>query len=246
MAVDGRAERFRPDEHVRRRSLGILVDQRPRAVQHRLGAGLAASASRAGHSAGIQRRRRNDRRDSVERLLQTLRERPARERATPAASDHGQTHELHRVVDPGERRAGPIRVRPTISSHGVRERDEMAGEIAAVDRRDVLRLERLGAPRVVPVVEVAAEALEAPHRLERGLETLDGVERAEPAEIARGHRGQQIQADVRGRRAMRDDRARRLLEVVGRQARGLRGRRTSRRTATSAARSTGARARPPA
>src|SRR6266446_8242199 len=84
----------------------------------------------------------------------------------------------------------------------------MAGEIAAVDRRYVLRLERIAVLRVVPVVEVAAETLEGVHRLERGLETLDSVERADPAEIARGHRGQQVQSDVRGRRAMRHHRAR--------------------------------------
>src|SRR5438093_7616556 len=37
----------------------------------------------------------------------------------------------------------------------------MAGEIAAVDRRYVLRLESIAVPRVVPIVEVAAETLEA-------------------------------------------------------------------------------------
>src|SRR5207302_1642485 len=86
------------------------------------------------------------------------------------------------VLDPGERR--PIEA--WALDHllaGVRERDEMAGEIAAVDGRNVLRLERVAVLRVVPVVEVAAEALEGMQRLQRGLETLDDVERANPTEI---------------------------------------------------------------
>jgi hypothetical protein len=70
----------------------------------------------------------------------------------------------------------------------MRECDEMTREIAAVDRRDVLRLESVAVLRVVPVVEVAAAALEGVQRLQRGLETLDDIKRADPAEIARGHR----------------------------------------------------------
>src|SRR5206468_9861233 len=100
---------------------------------------------------------------------------------------------------------------------GYRECDMMPREIAAFDRRDVLRLESVAVLRVVPVVEVAAAALEGVQRLERGLETLDDVEGADPAEIASGHRRQQIQSDVRGRRAVRNHRARYLLEVVRRQ-----------------------------
>src|SRR5207247_3977993 len=91
--------------------------------------------------------------------------------------------------------------------------DEMTGEISAVDGRHVLRVEGTTVLRVVPVVEVAAKPLETVHRLERGFQPLDGVERADPAEVARRDRGQEIQPDVRGRRAMRDHRTRRLLEV---------------------------------
>src|SRR5207247_4346569 len=78
---------------------------------------------------------------------------------------------------------------------GVADRDEMTGEVSAVHRRHVLRLERVAVFRVVPVVEVAAEALKDAHRLARGLESLDGVERPEPAEIASGHGGQEVQPE---------------------------------------------------
>ena len=44
---------------------------------------------------------------------------------------------------------------------GVGERDQMAGQIAAVDRGDIARLERPQIARVVPVVEMAAEPLRA-------------------------------------------------------------------------------------
>ena len=93
----------------------------------------------------------------------------------------------------------------------------MAGEIPAVHRRYVPGVERTAVSRVVPVVEVAAEALEAGHRLERGLEPLDGVDGPEPAKIVGGHGGQQIEPEVRRRRAVRHHRVRLFLEVVGRQ-----------------------------
>src|SRR5207247_8036403 len=71
--------------------------------------------------------------------------------------------------------------------------------------------------RVVPVVAVAAEAMEAGHRSERGLQSLHGINAAEPTEIEGGDGGQQIQPEVRGRRAVRDNRAWIFLDVVGRQ-----------------------------
>ena len=98
---------------------------------------------------------------------------------------------------------------------GMRERDEMAGEVSAVDRRDVLRFERSAVRGVIPVVEVPAKALETVHRVQCGFETLDRIDGAEPAEIPGRHRRQHIQSDVGGRCAMRHDRARRFLKVVG-------------------------------
>src|SRR5205814_4250039 len=100
---------------------------------------------------------------------------------------------------------------------GVPERDQMTAEISAVDRRHVLRVERTAIARVVPVVKVAPEALEAVHRLERGLQSFDRVAGADPSEIAGGDDGEEVEADVRRGRAMRDDWTRRFLEVVRRQ-----------------------------
>ena len=100
---------------------------------------------------------------------------------------------------------------------GLRQRGQVSGEIPAVDRRDVGRIERAQRARVVPVVVMSAEALHAEQRVERRLETLDGVEQADPAEVARGHRREQIEPDVRRRGPVRDDRLRILLEVVGRE-----------------------------
>ncbi len=48
-------------------------------------------------------------------------------------------------------------------------------------------------------------------------ESLDGVDRADPAEVARRDDRQQVQAKVGGRRAVRQHRPRLLLEVVRRQ-----------------------------
>ncbi len=62
----------------------------------------------------------------------------------------------------------------------------MAGEIAAIDRRDVFRVERAEIACIVPVVEVTAETLESFHRSQGRLQPLDHIERADPAEVAGG------------------------------------------------------------
>ena len=73
-------------------------------------------------------------------------------------------------------------------------------------------------PRVVPVVEVAAEALERVACVASVASSRSTVSSdADPAEVAGGDRREQVEPDVRRRRAMRDDRLRILLEVVGRQ-----------------------------
>jgi len=62
--------------------------------------------------------------------------------------------------------------------------------------------------------EVAAEALERSHGGQRRFEALDGLERADPAEVAGGDRRQQQQAEIGRRRPVSDDGIRILLEVV--------------------------------
>jgi hypothetical protein len=66
-------------------------------------------------------------------------------------------------------------------------------QIAAVDGRDVDGIERLEVPCVVPVEEVAAEAAQVVHRIERVLEPLHHVEDSDPAEVVGNCRAQQIE-----------------------------------------------------
>ena len=94
---------------------------------------------------------------------------------------------------------------------------QMPGEIATVDGGDVSRLQRLARARVVPVVEVPAVTLEIGHGRQGCLEPIHRVERADPAEIARGHGREQVDAHVGRRRPVRDDGPRVVLEVIGRE-----------------------------
>ena len=93
----------------------------------------------------------------------------------------------------------------------------MRRQIAAVHGRDVARVEGTKIPRVVPVVEMTAKALQAAHRRERRFQSLDGLQRAGPAEVAGADRRQQVQAEIGGRGAMGQNRPRVLLKVVRRQ-----------------------------
>src|SRR5262249_50845884 len=77
-------------------------------------------------------------------------------------------------------------------------------------------LERTSLPGVVPVVEVAAAALEGVQRVDGRGDAIERVENAQPAEVVSRERRQQIEADVGRRRAVRDHGLRVLLEVVRR------------------------------
>src|SRR5690349_25139929 len=101
----------------------------------------------------------------------------------PAGLDARQANELGGIVDPGEGRI----VQPRMGSHllaGMRERDEMAGEVSADDRRGILLFERSAAPGVVPVVDLPAKSLDSVHRLNRDLETLTRVDGADASHTA--------------------------------------------------------------
>ena len=128
----------------------------------------------------------------------------------------GLPDEAERVLDAGER-VGIEERTVDRARAGMAEDEQMTGQVPAVHGGDVPGLERAQVARVIPVVEVAPEPLEAPQRLEGRLEPSERLEAAEPAEVARGGRRQQIEPDIRGRRAMRDDGLRILLEVIRRQ-----------------------------
>ena len=97
------------------------------------------------------------------------------------------------------------------------ERDQVAGQVAAVDGRDVARLGAGRACRCRTSLEVAAVALQPLQRVERLLEPVGQLAERQVAEVARRQRGEQVEPDVGRRGALGDDPARVLLEVVGRQ-----------------------------
>ena len=135
--------------------------------------------------------------------------------------------------------------RSTSASQPLRERDQRAGEIAAVDGRDVARMQRRQRRRVVPVEEMSLVALEALERRQRPIEPIGQRLGREVAEIVRRQRREQPHADVGRRGAPRQPRlVAILLVVVGRQPAVVSGRRTSRSSATSGARSGAAAAAP--
>ena len=112
-------------------------------------------------------------------------------------------HAVEIALKMDRRRLGPFGAG---RGHG----DQMAGEIAAVDARNVERIERPQRRRVVPVVEMAAMTLHASRSWSIVASMrVDGVGQADPAEIARRDDRQQIDADIgrRGALAPRPDAA---------------------------------------
>ena len=132
--------------------------------------------------------------------------------ALPAPRGRGATRPRTPAAElPGV--AGTLQPLPGRIGHG----DEVCGEVAAVHGRNVARLQRTQIAGVVPVVEVAANTLEALHGFERCFQPLHRLDGSDPAEIPGADDGQQVEADIRGRGSMGQHRARVLLEVVRRQ-----------------------------
>src|SRR5437016_8379260 len=91
----------------------------------------------------------------------------------------------------------------------------MARQIAAIDRRDIFWMQRLAVRRRIPIVEMSPESLERFHAFEHCAEPVRGVQRADPAEIARREDGKKIKADIGRRRSVRDGRLGIFLEIGG-------------------------------
>ena len=68
---------------------------------------------------------------------------------------------------------------------GMLHDQQIAGQIAAVDGRDIARIQRAQVAGVIPVQEMAAKALQLLQGVQRRLQPLDRFQRADPAEIAR-------------------------------------------------------------
>ena len=160
VAVDRAPARPRSRTAGRRRVVGLasLASVRDHVGQRRRRAQRAsrASASAADPAARLRSAGRRDRRtrSSSCRRVTVCAARSSAARAAPRARAPGCRRRRHAIA----RRAGRAWRH---SAAGVGEGDQVAGEVAAVDRRDVARLERPQVARVVPVVEVAAEALAA-------------------------------------------------------------------------------------
>src|SRR6185369_2151892 len=110
----------------------------------------------------------------------------------------------HRALAPGRRESGRAFPKETqgvadafeeggrgrgprqLLQAGLLQGDQVAGEVAAVHRRDVAGLERAKVSRVVPVVEVTPMALEAQDGGERGLEAVEHLVGPDPPEVVRG------------------------------------------------------------
>ena len=137
VAVDTRAQRLRPGGDGRR-AVAVFIDERPRDGAHHPGPGVELR-----EPDGPRGRRRRDRLegggDGVERGGQTLSRdcvpRVVGQRAGRLADDE------RRVFDPGQRRGADQRTPEHLAAR-VLERDQVAGQISAVDSRDIKRSER--------------------------------------------------------------------------------------------------------
>jgi hypothetical protein len=101
------------------------------------------------------------------------------------------------------------------------QRDQVAGEVAAVHRRDVGRLEDAEPLELVPVVEVPAEAAHPLEGAEGALEPRRHLLDRDEPELGGGRDRDQLEADVRRRGPHRDGGRRIFLIVVRRQPVGL-------------------------
>ncbi len=120
------------------------------------------------------------------------------------------------VAEPRERVRAEERALGQIDAR-LLEREQVAGEVPAVDGRDVLGFQRLQRARVVPVEEVAAELRHLTDGVEGQLQALDQFERARVTEVVRGGGRNQEQPDVGGRGAMGHHGLRVFLKIIGRQ-----------------------------
>jgi hypothetical protein len=100
---------------------------------------------------------------------------------------------------------------------GLRHRQQVAGEVAAVYGGDIGRQQHLQRARFIPVEQVALVLGQGFHRVQRGGQPSGHFGAGDPAEFARAGHGHQVQADVGGRGAVGQRGLGLHLQVVGRQ-----------------------------
>ena len=181
----------------------------------------AAAASRCSNAADARKRRRRrvPGRVPAARSCAARPRRPAGARRSRRPADRpraasSRTRSVSRR--PPNSRGGSI-ARLGQLQQAPAEHQQMAGEVAAVDRRDVQRQQRLERARVVPVVEVAAVALHPASVPNVLLRAVEQAGRGAVAEIVGGQVRQQRHADVGRAGARAIDRGGMLLEIVRRQ-----------------------------
>ena len=99
----------------------------------------------------------------------------------------------------------------------VSKNDQIAGKISAVHGGNIFRVEWAQIESVVPIVEMAAEKLHPLHRSQSRFHTLHEIHSAQPTEIPRSNRGEQIKADIRWRGSVCDNRLGIFLKIVRRK-----------------------------
>ncbi len=214
MAGDRGERRLRPVVELAVRVVRILVGERLGDV----GENLGALAERGETFSPLRRRLRKGRQERFDVLERRLEIAPS-DRSAAGRRRRPDERLLRQREAVGDSLEGARIERGSIQPLETRvfEGDEMAGEVPAVDRRDVPGLERGEPPRVVPVVQVAAILFEPLDRAEGGLESLEHLDRADPGEVARRDRREKPEPDVGRGSAVGDDRLRFLLKVVGRK-----------------------------
>ena len=205
---------LRPGEQLCIGAVTSFRSQRARNVHQGMSLGLKFSEAQDPITWSY-RDRTEGRGQSVERFIQVF---PSDRLRAPVVNDRACrcAEEEDGVRNPGEHLRAKQRAVDDVLAR-LSERDEMTGEVSTVDRGYVFGIERAEVTRVIPVIEVTTETLEAVHRSERSFEPLDCSYGAEPAEIVRSDGGEEIQPEVGGRRAVGHDWCWLFLEIVGRK-----------------------------
>ena len=160
MALDAAPRRLRPEQHVCAGVVAALQRQGPGNIRHRLRLdrelGKQVGGAFVVHRLPIQTGTQK-----TERVIELI---PCHGLSAPAVVQLSRLmlRKPESIFDPGETPAISERqIAPLTACVG--ECDQMRGQIAAVDRGDVLRIERTQVLCVVPIVEMTSKAGEIAH-----------------------------------------------------------------------------------
>ena len=151
----------------------LLGSERSRDVGDVSRRGSASSCNRPATPIGSRREP-----DGAKRRARQARRPDVSVRPTPARRQgrrQGFAHKVESIADPDE----PLRTNHGTRDHfraGIPESDQMPREIPAIDRGNVFRFQRAKIERVIPIVEMTAEALEPAHRFKRRFQPLDRLQ----------------------------------------------------------------------